>query len=70
MSKTYFKKIIKCMKSKRFATYPIAFMNNISDKIFNEKDRVFDDKSRVSYFRSLEVAQQNLNKSTEKSYRG
>lgn len=58
------------MKAKGFATYPIAFMNNLSDRIFNEKDRVFDDKSRVSYFRSLEVAQQNLYQIIEKKIRG
>lgn len=54
------------MKTKKFATYPIAFMNNVSDKIFNETDRIFDNKSRLSYFRSLEVAQQNLYQTLEK----
>ena len=50
----------KIMKAKKFATYPIAYINNLSDKIFLEREKVFDDKSRDSYFKSLEVAQKNL----------
>jgi|GEM_PF-2507417 len=44
------------MKNKHFATYPIAFINNLSDRA----ERIFDNKSRDSYFKSLEVAQKNL----------
>jgi len=51
------------MKVKQFATYPIAYINNLSDK---GNDRIFDDKSRDSYFKSLEVAHKNLNQSIKK----
>lgn len=48
------------MKVKRFATYPIAFINNNSERLPEDKGKFYDGKARASYFRMLEEAHHNL----------